>query len=166
VPRLKCTYREFLEIIDRQGFVLHRQDGGSHRRYRGVVGDSIRFVDVSYHALGDEVPVGTLGGEQVLGIGEDGQSRRLREHLAQQFHTFPGHLSGHSAHTRDVSARMREAPYQAGGNEVARRCNNWDFTSCRSRGLCCRCLMCNDQGNVHADKLRCKIAEASLAHRP
>src|SRR5215204_2514685 len=135
----------------------------------------VKFSRTTYHELGYFEPdcrcgrknvVEKWGGEQVVGIGEEGQSRRLREHLAQQFHTFPGHLSGHSAHTRDVSARMREAPYQAGGNEVARRCNNWDFTSCRSRGLCCRCLMCNDQGNVHADKLRCKIAEASLAHRP
>ncbi|MBA3810840.1 MAG: type II toxin-antitoxin system HicA family toxin [Caulobacteraceae bacterium] len=39
---------------------MHRQGATSHRRYRGVVGGEVRFVDVSFHGLGDEIRPGTL----------------------------------------------------------------------------------------------------------
>ena len=60
MPRLNCTFAEFLAIIEKQGFTLHRHDGGSHRRYRGTVGSKVMFVDVAYHRIGDPVPTGTL----------------------------------------------------------------------------------------------------------
>lgn len=55
MPRLKCTFREFLAILDEHEFVLHRHEGGSHRRYRGEIGGEIRFVDVAYHNINDEI---------------------------------------------------------------------------------------------------------------
>jgi predicted RNA binding protein YcfA (HicA-like mRNA interferase family) len=42
LPRLKCTFREFIAIIEARGFALHRHDGTSHRIYRGVVGGEVR----------------------------------------------------------------------------------------------------------------------------
>ena len=60
MPRLKCTYREFVAILEAHGFTVIRHDGSSHRRYRGIVGGTVRFVDVAYHAIGDDVPRGTL----------------------------------------------------------------------------------------------------------
>jgi len=60
VPRLKCTYREFLAILDQCRFEMIRHDGGSHRRYRGIVAGTVRLVDIAYHAIGDEIPRGTL----------------------------------------------------------------------------------------------------------
>ena len=60
MPRLTCTFRRFLDIIEAEGFVLHRHEGGSHRRYRGVIGGEVRYVDVAYHQVGDEIRPGTL----------------------------------------------------------------------------------------------------------
>ena len=60
MPRLKCTYAEFLEIIEAYGFVLHRHDGGSHRRYRAVIRGAVHLVDMSQHNWNDEIPTGTL----------------------------------------------------------------------------------------------------------
>jgi hypothetical protein len=41
------------------GFLLHRHDGTSHRRYRGVVNGKVMFVDVAVHNLSDDIPIGT-----------------------------------------------------------------------------------------------------------
>jgi predicted RNA binding protein YcfA (HicA-like mRNA interferase family) len=60
LPRLRCTYREFLAIIETHGFVLHRQGAGSHRRYRAVIGGAEHLVDVAPHSLNSEIPRGTL----------------------------------------------------------------------------------------------------------
>lgn len=60
MPRLICTYDRFLEIIFKYGFVFHRQGTGSHVRYRGEIGGSIRYVDVAGHNSHDEIPIGTL----------------------------------------------------------------------------------------------------------
>jgi len=60
LPRLSCSFREFLEILLAHGFVLHRQGHGSHRRYRGVVDGEVRYVDFAAHNLGDEIKPGTL----------------------------------------------------------------------------------------------------------
>lgn len=60
MPRLSCTFREFLAIIAAHGFVLHREGAGSHRRYRGIVGGVVRYVDIAAHNLNDEIKLGTL----------------------------------------------------------------------------------------------------------
>jgi predicted RNA binding protein YcfA (HicA-like mRNA interferase family) len=60
VPRLKCTYREFIAIIEAHGFELHRHGKSSHRRYIGIVDGETRFVDVAYHNIGDEILPKTL----------------------------------------------------------------------------------------------------------
>jgi predicted RNA binding protein YcfA (HicA-like mRNA interferase family) len=59
VPRLKCTFRRFIEIIEAHGFVLQRQEG-SHRRYRGEHGGQVWLVTVAFHAIGDEIKPETL----------------------------------------------------------------------------------------------------------
>ncbi len=59
MPRLKCTFREFITIIEAYGFVLARQDG-SHRRYVGMVGAKRRQVTVAVVNQGDEIRTGTL----------------------------------------------------------------------------------------------------------
>ncbi|HYS48318.1 MAG TPA: type II toxin-antitoxin system HicA family toxin [Xanthobacteraceae bacterium] len=60
MPQLKCTFREFIAIIERHGFVLHRHGATSHRRYRGVVHGAVRFVDVAFHNSNDDIAPGTL----------------------------------------------------------------------------------------------------------
>ena len=73
MPRLGCTYRQFLEIIDAHGFVLVRHGATSHRRYRGTVNGEVRLVDLSPHSWSDEVPLGTLNAT----IRQSGLSKRL-----------------------------------------------------------------------------------------
>jgi predicted RNA binding protein YcfA (HicA-like mRNA interferase family) len=60
VPRLKCTFNEFVTIIEGHGFVLHRHGATSHRRYRGVIDGQVRFVDVAGHSGNDEILPDTL----------------------------------------------------------------------------------------------------------
>lgn len=60
MPRLNCTFGEFIDIITAHGFVLHRQGATSHRRYRGVVEGQVRFVDIAVHSLHDDIRPGTL----------------------------------------------------------------------------------------------------------
>lgn len=60
MPRLNCTFAEFIEIIERHGFSLHRQGATSHRRYRGEVDGDVRFVDVAMHRASDSIRLGTL----------------------------------------------------------------------------------------------------------
>jgi predicted RNA binding protein YcfA (HicA-like mRNA interferase family) len=60
LPRLSCTFKEFLTVILANGFVLHRSGGGSHRRYRGIIDGEVRFVDFAAHNLNDEIKLGTL----------------------------------------------------------------------------------------------------------
>jgi predicted RNA binding protein YcfA (HicA-like mRNA interferase family) len=59
MPRLNCTFAQFIEIIEREGFLLLRQEG-SHRRYRGEIGGQVRLVTVAYHRITDTVRTGTL----------------------------------------------------------------------------------------------------------
>jgi predicted RNA binding protein YcfA (HicA-like mRNA interferase family) len=47
VPRLNCTFGEFVEIISAHGFVLHRQGATSHRRYRAEINGVVYYVDVA-----------------------------------------------------------------------------------------------------------------------
>ena len=60
MPRLGCTYRHFLDILEANGFTLLRHDGGSHQRLRGVVGGEVRLVTLAPHSWSDDVPLGTL----------------------------------------------------------------------------------------------------------
>lgn len=60
MPRLNCTFAQFIKIIEAHGFILKRHDGGSHRRYRGTVGGKVRLVDVAAHNLKDNIRPGTL----------------------------------------------------------------------------------------------------------
>lgn len=60
MPRLNCTFREFIAIILRHGFALGRHEGTSHRIYRGVVDGEPRIVVVAAHNLHDEIKPGTL----------------------------------------------------------------------------------------------------------
>ncbi|MFG1219502.1 type II toxin-antitoxin system HicA family toxin [Xanthobacter flavus] len=59
MPRLKCTFREFIEVLLAAGFEEIRQEG-SHRRYRGVVNSEVRLVTVAYHNIGDDILLRTL----------------------------------------------------------------------------------------------------------
>jgi predicted RNA binding protein YcfA (HicA-like mRNA interferase family) len=60
VPRLKCTFQEFIKIIEAHGFKLNRQRGTSHRIYVGFVGGIRCVVPVAVHNMGDEIKIGTL----------------------------------------------------------------------------------------------------------
>ncbi|MGZ8309156.1 MAG: type II toxin-antitoxin system HicA family toxin [Rhodoplanes sp.] len=73
MPRLKCTYSEFIAIIAKYGFELHRHGATSHARYRGIVNGEVRFVDCCGHSSSDEIPIGTL---QSM-IRQTGLSKRL-----------------------------------------------------------------------------------------
>jgi predicted RNA binding protein YcfA (HicA-like mRNA interferase family) len=59
VPSLKCTFREFIAIIEANGFKLDRQEG-SHRQYVGVVGGKRQVVTVACHNINDYIKRGTL----------------------------------------------------------------------------------------------------------
>jgi predicted RNA binding protein YcfA (HicA-like mRNA interferase family) len=59
VPRLKCTFREFVEILERNGFDLTRQ-AASHRRYVRVAGGRTFNVTVAFHNINDEIRPDTL----------------------------------------------------------------------------------------------------------
>ena len=59
MPRIKCTFREFIAVLERNGFVEVRQTG-SHRRFRGEIGGQVRMVTVAYHTIGDEITPNVL----------------------------------------------------------------------------------------------------------
>jgi predicted RNA binding protein YcfA (HicA-like mRNA interferase family) len=60
LPRIKCTFAEFIDIICANGFTLERTKGTSHRQYRGVVNGVVCKVTVACHRLTDEIKPGTL----------------------------------------------------------------------------------------------------------
>ena len=60
MPRLKCTFREFIEILLAHAFVEQRAAKGSHRRFRGETGGQVRFVTVAPHNINDDIKPGTL----------------------------------------------------------------------------------------------------------
>lgn len=55
VSRLKLTYDQIREILEKHGFECIRHQGSSHRRYRGVVNGEVRFVDLSPHNWSEDV---------------------------------------------------------------------------------------------------------------
>ena len=54
------TFREFIKIIEAEGFVFHRQGSTSHRIYRGIVDNKVRLVTVAYHRINDAILAKTL----------------------------------------------------------------------------------------------------------
>jgi predicted RNA binding protein YcfA (HicA-like mRNA interferase family) len=60
MPRLNCTFADFIGILERHGFVLHRHDGGSHRLYRAVIDGTVKIVTVAPHRMNDPIKAGTL----------------------------------------------------------------------------------------------------------
>jgi predicted RNA binding protein YcfA (HicA-like mRNA interferase family) len=76
VPRLNCTFEEFIEIIEARGFApKKKRGGGSHQRYRGVVDGQVCFVDVGAHRINEHI------GRQLLStmIRQSGLPTRLFE---------------------------------------------------------------------------------------
>jgi predicted RNA binding protein YcfA (HicA-like mRNA interferase family) len=59
VPRLKCTFRDFIEVLEIAHFDLVRTEA-SHRRYAGTVGKEKRNVTVAFHNINDEIKPDTL----------------------------------------------------------------------------------------------------------
>jgi predicted RNA binding protein YcfA (HicA-like mRNA interferase family) len=51
LSRLRLTFREFIAIIEANGFTEIRHGASSHRRYRGVVSGEVRLVTVAYHKI-------------------------------------------------------------------------------------------------------------------
>lgn len=60
MPRLTCTFQQFLDVIDKHGFTLHRQGATSHKRYRAVINGQVRYVDVAAHRMSDDIKPKTL----------------------------------------------------------------------------------------------------------
>jgi predicted RNA binding protein YcfA (HicA-like mRNA interferase family) len=60
MPRLNCTFAEFIKILENNGFLLIMHETGSHRRYRGEIGGEVRLVTVAYHRISDPIKVKTL----------------------------------------------------------------------------------------------------------
>ncbi|AVT75940.1 hypothetical protein RPPS3_18770 [Rhodopseudomonas palustris] len=59
MPRLKCTFRDFIEILERAKFSVTRIEA-SHRRYVGTVDGKIKNVTVAFHNINDEIKPDTL----------------------------------------------------------------------------------------------------------
>jgi predicted RNA binding protein YcfA (HicA-like mRNA interferase family) len=61
VPRLKCTFREVIEIIEANGFtIVPGRQSGSHRQYKRTIGSEVRLVTIAYHSINDDVRPDTL----------------------------------------------------------------------------------------------------------
>jgi predicted RNA binding protein YcfA (HicA-like mRNA interferase family) len=48
------NFRDFIKILEANGFKMVRQES-SHRRYRGLVGGDVKFVTVAYHQITDNI---------------------------------------------------------------------------------------------------------------
>ncbi len=60
MPRLKCTFAEFIAIIKANGFQPERQSGGSHAVWRREAGGAVHKVVVAAHSMTDDIKPGTL----------------------------------------------------------------------------------------------------------
>jgi predicted RNA binding protein YcfA (HicA-like mRNA interferase family) len=58
VPRLKCTFKEFIEVLEANSFKFDRQKG-SHRQYERVVGN-ITYVVTVAGSGNEDIDTGTL----------------------------------------------------------------------------------------------------------
>jgi predicted RNA binding protein YcfA (HicA-like mRNA interferase family) len=72
VPHLKCTFREFIDVLVAANFKLVRIEA-SHRRYVGYVDGVTRNVTVAFHNINDEIRPNTLASM----IRQSGLSKRL-----------------------------------------------------------------------------------------
>lgn len=59
MSRLKCTFGEFIAILESARFDLVRTEA-THRRYAGTVGKETRNVTVAFHNINDEIKPNTL----------------------------------------------------------------------------------------------------------
>jgi predicted RNA binding protein YcfA (HicA-like mRNA interferase family) len=59
VPRLKCTFRDFIEVLESAHFALVRNEA-THRRYVGSVDGKTRNVTVAFHNINHEIKPDTL----------------------------------------------------------------------------------------------------------
>lgn len=66
-------FRDFIDIIEENGFELHRHGATSHRRYRGTVNGQVHYVDVAAHRLSDDILPKTLASM----IRQSGLSKKL-----------------------------------------------------------------------------------------
>jgi predicted RNA binding protein YcfA (HicA-like mRNA interferase family) len=53
-------FRRLLQILEEQGFELHRRPSGSHRQYRAVIEGRVFSITIAYHNINDEVLPKTL----------------------------------------------------------------------------------------------------------
>lgn len=53
-------FRDFIRIIESNGFRLERQKATSHRIYKRVTKKETRLVTVACHRLSDDIKPGTL----------------------------------------------------------------------------------------------------------
>lgn len=53
-------FRDVIQIIEANGFILSRHHGTSHRQYRGKIAEQVRYVTIACHSLGDDVKPKTL----------------------------------------------------------------------------------------------------------
>jgi predicted RNA binding protein YcfA (HicA-like mRNA interferase family) len=60
LPRLKCTYRRIVEILEAHGFTQEPTKASSHRKFTATRGGVAYVVIVAYHKLSDEACPGTL----------------------------------------------------------------------------------------------------------
>ena len=61
MSRLRCTFREVIEIIEANGFeIVPSRTSGSHRQYKRTLGGETRLVTVAYHNINDDVLADTL----------------------------------------------------------------------------------------------------------
>jgi predicted RNA binding protein YcfA (HicA-like mRNA interferase family) len=56
MPRLRCTFDQFIDILLAHGFVVHRHGATSHVHYRGVVSGEVRMVTVAGSGNTDILP--------------------------------------------------------------------------------------------------------------
>jgi len=54
------TFKAFVKIIEDHGFTVDRQNGTSHKIYKGKVGGKTRLVTVACHNRNDHIVPNTL----------------------------------------------------------------------------------------------------------
>jgi predicted RNA binding protein YcfA (HicA-like mRNA interferase family) len=54
------NFRRFIEILESNGFVWHRQGATSHRIYRRETTERVYLVTVACHRFNDDIKPGTL----------------------------------------------------------------------------------------------------------
>lgn len=61
MPRLKCSFRDVIAIIEAHGFApVPGRQSGSHRQYKLVTKSGARLVTLAYHNINDMILPDTL----------------------------------------------------------------------------------------------------------